>query len=457
MSMHRPYVLLAAVLMATVLSAVHAPGQISVDSGIALYEGIVGHAVGWGPTFFAAVLSWLGGGVLGASVFVALNCLATYGIFAALLSIGVDVRRLAKWRLVVAALLAINPLFMLYVGIIWKDVMLASTAAVAVVLLLFVSRLSGKRLLLALLAAAVCIAMLPLLRQQGILLAAPLAMVSAWVAGCRLAASARGRVAVMAASIILTGAISLLLSVAASSRVAALPSSPISVGIVTIRAYDIIGMVAYARPEDRSDWTGASADAIERMRVGYSPERIDTVWHDEKVRGYINSMSAEQSRDIWLAGIRHDPEAYLSHRIRAFGALMGFGPVSGCVPAYWGVAAVPEHLSALGVLEEMDPRDRLIGAEVKQLEPSMVFRHWWYAGLLLIATALMFRRGYGSEAWVLRAAALAAWMYLGSFLPTTIACDFRYLYPVSLLATVICMYMLLHPRQVTVDATSAKR
>jgi hypothetical protein len=94
MSKYRASVLLIALLFATLLAAIHSPGQISVDSGIALYEGIVGRAVGWGPTFFAAVLAWLGGGILGASIFVALNCLVTYGLLAALLTVGVRAKYL---------------------------------------------------------------------------------------------------------------------------------------------------------------------------------------------------------------------------------------------------------------------------------------------------------------------------------------------------------------------------
>lgn len=446
MSKYRASVLLIALLFATLLAAIHSPGQISVDSGIALYEGIVGRAVGWGPTFFAAVLAWLGGGILGASIFVALNCLVTYGLLAALLTVGVSAGKVPVWRMCIAVLLAANPLFMFYVGIIWKDVMLASTAASVVGLLLFSLRMERRSALLALFASTICIAMLPLLRQQGILLAVPLAVMCAWVIARRFEGSMGVRAGLMVASLVLTLTMSAALSKAAALRVTSLPASPVSVGFLTIRAYDIVGMVAYAEPGDSSAWTGASPVAIQKMKTGYSPQRIDTLWHDADVRGYINSMSAEQSAQVWRNGIKQDPQAYLTHRARAFEALIGAGPMTGCVPAYWGVAAVPEHLSALGVAEEMDPRDRFIGGEVKLFEPTMVFRHWWYAALLLIATVLLLRGSHSTERWILRVAALVAWLYLGSFVPTTIACDFRYLYPVSFLSTLICIYMLVHPQ-----------
>lgn len=451
MPSYRITVLLFVSFVATLLAAIHSPGQISVDSGVALYEGMSGQAVGWGPTFFAAVLSWLGGGVLGASVFVALNCLITYGVLGGAITIGVDARYVSKPRLAIAIALVANPLFMFYAGILWKDVMLASMAALVVVALLYSIGAERWRSFLALLLAMFCIAMLPLLRQQGILLAVPLAVVCAWEISARLASSIRRRLGVSILALSLTFAMSQIMASAAAIRVAALPTNPVSVGFLTIRAYDIAGMVAYAEPRDGSTWTEASPAAIKRMREGYSSERIDTLWHDPDVRGYVNKLSAEQSSEIWWKGISHDPEAYLTHRLRAFGALMGFGPMSGCVPAYWGVAAVPEHLAALGLNEEMDPRDRFIGSEVRRLEPTIVFRHWWYSALLLLSTFVLLRpKGRSSgQIWILRASVVAAWLYLGSFTATTIACDFRYLYPVSLIATVVCAYLLTHPRTST--------
>ncbi|WP_132865705.1 hypothetical protein [Stenotrophomonas sp. ATCM1_4] len=446
MAAYRNSVFIAAIFIATVLAAFHSPGQISVDSGIALYEGIIGKAAGWGPTFFAAVLSWLGGGLVGTSIFIALNSLATYGIFAYFLTSGAALERVAKWRIAFAIVLAVNPLFMLYVGIIWKDVMLATTAAVAITGMLFQARVRSARLSgFLFLIVACCVGALPLLRQQGILLAVPLALALAMIVGRRFARSTRGMLLAGTATLIVVAMSSVGLSTAASVRIASPNGAPVSVGFLTIRAYDIIGMVAYARDGDSSSWSGASSEAISEMRKGYSPERIDSVWHNEAVRGYINSLSTERSWSIWGEGIRHDPQAYVSHRFNAFGALMGAGPMVGCVPAYWGVSALPEHLQAIGVAEEMDSRDRLIGAAVGKLIPTGVFRNWWYAGILLFSFFFLARREGTGEIWLMRLSAFGGLMYLMSFLPTTIACDFRYLFPVAMIATLVAMYLLLYP------------
>lgn len=439
-------VLAVAAVLVAILVAMHAPGQISVDSGTALYEGLVGKAIGWGPTFFAAVLAWLGGGVVGASMFVALNTLVTYALFSALLLVGVEAHRRRWWRVLAALLLAANPVFMLYVGILWKDVLLATVAAAAAVLLLLLPRRTGAGLLLSGLLVMVCVAALPLIRQQGILLAIPLALAGAYSLARRIPAAGWRRAAAMAGMLVLAGTTSQLLALASARKVEPLPASPVSVGVSTIQAYDVIGMVAYALPGDDAAWTKADAETIRRMQAGYSPERIDTLWHDPAVRRYTDSVRDGQLHRIWLAGIKHDPVAYLTHRRAAFAALLGFGGMAGCVPAYWGVAAAPEQLEAVGLQEEMDPRDRQLGALVLDLQSSLVFRHWWYAGILLVATIVVLRARAGTQIHVLRASVLGAWAYLLSFLPTTIACDFRYLYPVVMLVTVVGIHLLLHPR-----------
>ena len=454
MGIYRTPLLIVASIVAMVLVAIHAPGQMSVDSVTALYESRIGQAVGWGPPFFAAVLAWLGGGSTGAAIFVALNTLATYGMFVAFLLAGVEPGRLRRWRVLAALVLVANPLFMFYVGILWKDVLLATCAASATVLLLL-PRWRGVSFWLSLLCATICIAALPLIRQQGVLLSVPLALASAWSVASRFALTRPFRMAIAAGVLVLTGMVSGLLAKAAASRVAPLPASPVSVGIATIQVYDIIGMVAYARPDDDAAWTEADKVAIRRMQVGYSPERIDTLWRDEAVRGYSDNLTSGRLQAVWWAGIRHDPMAYLSHRVQAFAALMGVGGVIGCVPAYWGVAGDHRQLAAVGLTEEMDPRDRMLGRLAGWLAPSPVFRHWWYAGLLLVAGVFLFRKHEGGEAFAARASAVGAGAYLLSFLPTTIACDVRYLYPVALIATLLCIHTLLRPRGLVGAALSA--
>lgn len=421
--------------------ALHSPGQMSVDSGIALYEGLTGQAEGWGPTFFAATVAWLGGGVVGAALFVAVNTALTYLCFVSLLTSSELVYQQPAWKRVLCVALALNPVFMFYAGILWKDVMLATMALVAATSLLVAPSKAGVARLALFATTVVSAAMLPLLRQQGIILAAPLALaLAAVVAG---STTGRKRFVIGVGCLLLVAAVSVALDRASKLTIKPLPTSPVSVGMMTIRAYDIVGMVAYARPDDESDWSRADDLAKEQIRRLYSPERIDTLWHDPAVRSYINSLDEQESWSVWRAGIQHDPVAYLTHRFNAFAFLFGLREIKGCVPAYWGVAAPPEYLERAGLVEEMDPRDRLIGRWSQRLHGSPVFRNWFYAALLVAALSLL-RHANVREFRVVGAIAIAAGLYLASYGPTTIACDFRYLYPVTCLSTALLIWVFLN-------------
>jgi len=378
--------------------------------------------------------------VPGAAVFVALNTSVTYVCFACLLVESPSGERPAAWKRLLALALALNPVFMFYAGILWKDVMLATMALVASTGLLLASRRAGWARATLIATAMLSISTLPLLRQQGFLLAVPLAFAAAKIA----ASGNRGRRAVaigLACLLVMVGA-STTFDHVAKRTIEPLPSSPLSVGLVTIRAYDIAGMVANAKSGDPSEWSGAGEDVKAQLRRLYSAQRIDTFWHDPIVRSYVNELSNETSLALWWAGIRHDPWAYLSHRAAAFAYLLGFRDLSGCVPAYWGVAAPAEYLAWASLTEEMDPRDRLIGRWSQALHPTPVFRHWFYLALLSVA-ALRVARGYAGDTIVPLAMVAAAGLYFVSYAPTTIACDFRYLYPTAVLATALLIWTLL--------------
>lgn len=135
MSRYRAFTFGLFAVIAVLVAAFQSPGQMSVDSIISVYEASLGHATGWGPTFMSAAIAWLGGGTVGTSLLVAITCLLTYGSLAILLA-DASVRELPVWQVVGAFVISLNPLFMFYVGILWKDVMLATTAILAAALLL---------------------------------------------------------------------------------------------------------------------------------------------------------------------------------------------------------------------------------------------------------------------------------------------------------------------------------
>ena len=53
-----------AFLLAAAAIAVHAPGQVSMDTSVQLHEASIGRSISWNPPFMSALLRWLGGGEL---------------------------------------------------------------------------------------------------------------------------------------------------------------------------------------------------------------------------------------------------------------------------------------------------------------------------------------------------------------------------------------------------------
>ena len=428
-------------VLGVVLVALHSPGEMSVDSVMSLYEAMTGFAAGWGPTFMSATLAWLGGSTIGTCLFVALNCVLTYGCFVVLLTRGRCVN-LPRWQVAAAFLLALNPLFMFYVGIIWKDVMLATMALVAATLLLLAADRTGRSRFLLLGLCILVAGMLVPIRQQGVLIAIPLAVATGWLVVNEVKPSVLGRMAAFTSCIALVVMSAVLFNSLSAATVKPPSNGSVSVGIFTIQAYDIAGMIAGAKKGDPAAWSGASLTVQKDIHAHYSSERIDTIWQLESVRTYFNKLSAEQYMSTWANGIKHDPGAYVRSRLAAFASLLGLRSITGCVPTFWGIGALPEQVSALGLKNGMDARARFIGHTAIRLYATPVFRNWFYAALLLLASAATVCRLRDSRRVCGVSVASAAGLYFLSFLPTTIACDFRYLYPVACLSTLLCIYLL---------------
>ena len=127
--MRRVYPSVAAALVVAALF-VHAPGHLSMDSSLQVYEAQTGHSVSWAPPFMSALLRWLGGGATSTAIFVALCAGATYGGFVLALRAAHHVAggefRCVFLRNAAIAVLLLNPIVFMHVGIVWKDVLFAA-------------------------------------------------------------------------------------------------------------------------------------------------------------------------------------------------------------------------------------------------------------------------------------------------------------------------------------------
>lgn len=427
--------------LAVFLAAFHSPGQMSVDSILALYGAMRGVAAGWDVTFLSAIMVWLGGGVIATSLFVAINCCLTYGCFAALLTYH-RAETASRWRLALAFVLALNPLFMFYVGIVWKDVILATCAMVVATLLLMAANNKGRSRYLLLVLSAVTIAFLIPIRQQGILLAVPFSIVTAGLVICPLSRQFKLRATIFFICLGCIVGCALLFTGLQNKTITGPATGAVQQGLLTIRDYDIAGIIANTDVSEPDSWSETTPSVREAIRKLYSPERIDTIWHVPEIRSYFDNMGSAQGWSIWAHGIEHHPAAYIRHRWNAMAWLLGLHEMKGCVAAYWGVYGLPDQVTALGLQEEMDARAKLIGRLTVDLFGTPVFRNWFYTLLLAASSIAVVFRLRGRQRWTAAGIAVAGWLYLLSFIPTTIACDFRYLYPVASVTSVLCVYLL---------------
>lgn len=435
--------LLTAVLLcslAVFAAALHAPGEMSVDSILALYGAMKHTAIGWDVTYQSAILAWLGGGLIAASLFVAINCCLTYGCFIALLSFRIR-SKVPNWRYVLALIVAINPLFMFYVGIVWKDVLLASLAMASATLLLLATEKHGfKRHVLLAMAAIIAAFFIPL-RQQAFLLAFPLIIASALMSTTAQTRAVLARAAIVVFAVGVCLGFAILFTALQRKTIASPNSRQVAQGLITVRDYDIAGMIADSPIVDSSSWAEATPEVVAEIRKFYSSERIDTIWHNPVIRGYLDGLGNADGWRIWVNGIKHNPTAYLTHRVDSLSYLLGVRSIVGCVPAYWGVYGLPDQMAALNINESMDERAKFVGRMATRLYPTPIFRNWFYALILLLVTLALFRWKAEHKGTV-TLVAVGGWLYTASYFPTTIACDFRYLYPTAGLASILAIFML---------------
>jgi hypothetical protein len=420
-----------------------------MDTSIQLYEASIGKSAGWQPPFTAALMKWLGGGEAATGGIVLLCSLLTYGslgwVAAAVLR-SRSVRgehRVAAWRVALCALLLLNPVIFVYVGIVWKDVLFASvlTAAVA---LSFAAAISPLRRGLALsLVAAVLLAVAMQVRQQGVFMAPVLLVlpVVAWV-------SARGWprrrrfVGALAVAGVFVASLWVTSALVAQAITGAGNESRV-VGFRAIMSFDIAGTIAHSGMATEALPVAISADQRAAVRRAYAGRNIDSLALDPVAWAWLGPFTDERRKEVWLSLIRHEPAAFLGHKWEAFGNVLDLNGLHGCPPLHVGVDGNSDFLRAVGITEGRDARDLVVYAIAAAFLDWPLWRHWFYGLALLVAAAALAVVKLPPRLKPMCAVvALAAALFYLSFLPTAISCDFRYLYSGIPLVTMLWMVLL---------------
>lgn len=423
---------LAAVAALAVAAALSTGGHASTDSIQQLFEAQTGASISWNPPFMSALLQVLGaspatGSGLSTALFVALTCLAIW-LPPLALALAANAPRvsIAAWTLCVA--MAINPVLVAYAGIVWKDVLFGALAGSAMAAGLLA--LSGRTLATRLAWAAGCAALvgvLPLVRQQGLVIGPVLVLLPLLACALSPGLTASRRAALAVAVLVVVAGTHLAGKTWSNARVPGNEGRSMSVGFQSIFQFDLAGMEAYARRGPLVEM-GASPEALDELQRFYTPERIDFLDRTPALVAFLRDQP-DGLGALWARAVVSHPVAYLTHRREVMSALLGLGNPRACLPVHVGFDGIPEQMSALGLLPGTDMVDRQLYQTLKPMFDGPLFRHVTYIAILATLVVVTMLRRRRTTRVALMVAAGAVVLFYASFVPTAIACDFRYLFP----------------------------
>jgi hypothetical protein len=434
--------LVVAILLSILAIAVHYPGHVSMDSSMQLYEATLGKSVTWNPPHMTAILRWLGTGPDAAGRLMSLNAVLTYLSLAvsgaALLATRGGERRAVVSRCVAILLILLNPILFLFVGIVWKDIVFSTFMTLGAGCGILACVTDGRRAVLFALASTVVLAIGMKVRQQGIFMA-PVLLAVPFVA----LAVGRGlrRTQVVARGVGLVACF--LLSLVLGSHLVARtietdPKLGNQVGFRGLMQYDVAGITALSKtPSDRFPVPMTDALRTEVRRV-YSPDRGDFLWYSPTVTQWLSLPGYDGIRGHWWTLVRAEPRAYLQHRWEVFRAILNADGVKACLPIHVGIDGDHRYLREIGFQPGLDRYDQDIYHFSQKIIRWPIYRHWVYLAAFAVVSGLILASAMRPRVkWASMAIALATLLLYASYLPTSIACDFRYLFPAVCLVSLL--------------------
>ena len=445
-----------ACVLAVVAIVVHVPGHVSMDGSEQLYEAQTGESVSWSPPFMSALLRLWGGGAGATTLFVITCAVLTYAGLALAMTAG---RRHAlpaagtgrRWQPFAIAVLIANPLVFLYVGIVWKDVLLAALLATTSGLLLHAQGLPAARRRQWCVVAMLLLVPLLLVRQQGMLLAPPLlAVAAAGIAGSRTQGRATAWWLRWLAVVAVYAVLCWVTALGVRQLVQGAGDKSTAVGFAAVQRYDLTGMLALGGSPATSLPQGISSEAfMAAVKRSYGSDRIDIVLSDPEVQKGFLGLDGPSISNAWWSQLRERPAVFLAVKARQFAWLIGVHRLDKCLPLHIGVEGNAEYLEAVGIQAGADRFDQLLFDLGLWSRHLVLYRHWFYLGMLVVCVVHLgatLRRPHLAGAQGMAVALLA---FYGSYAATTIACDFRYLYPGLVGTSVLAIYLLSRGRGTT--------
>ena len=431
---------MAAGLLLTI--AANVPGQMSLDSVVALTEARTGVRQTWAPAVSSWILKPFDHLVGGTGLYVTASAAL---LFLSLMSL-TRLRPRSSWLAVGLGVLAIlTPQLLLYQGIVWRDVLFANLTIAGFVMLAHAARVwDARRPVLPLVGALACLALAALVRQNGLILVVAAAGVLAWTArkGGWRAASAWGLGGLIAAGVLALGVNHL------ATPARTLPKLRQNGASLILEHYDVVGAKAH-HPRLRLKEIGKvdpAAQALIEARAApvYTPSRIDTLDLDEGLRKTLWHVPDAAMHAQWRRIIIHYPAAYLLHRADVFRWTFLTPQLEQCLPAQVGVTGPEGMLKDLGVQVGVDIQDQGLADYARRFYGTPVYSHLTWA-LAAIAVIVLLLRRRDPVDWVFVALLGGTLAFVASFAAISVACDYRYLYLLALAAMTGVLYTALDP------------
>jgi hypothetical protein len=429
--------LTAAVLLLgfAAMLALNWPGQMSYDSIAQLYQGRTGVYHSWHPPIMAFILGRFDRLLPGSGLFLVFTSLLA--LFAVMTL--AQPRRTSVASVLIALLAMASPQWLLYQGLVWKDVLFADAALAGFAALTLAAR-SRTPLGWAVL-AGVFFVLAGMTRQNGI-------VVLPFAAGAYGLILARGLSRVRA---LLHAAVFLAVTlgaVIAGDLILAAHGDHGDDAADEMRAaqtYDLTGMVKQNPQMTLARLTRENlplASLIRTRGIGlYTPERIDPLQDDPKVRDAIDNALSSQTMGQWRDSILSHPLLYLKTRADVFWWVLATPDRIACRPLYIGVDGDPAQMKALGLKDRWRTQDEFLNQYGLALVETPFFSHLVFAALdigLLVWLGWTSRGGSDIAVAGLLASALA---FAASFFLLSVACDYRYLYFLDLSALAGTLYV----------------
>lgn len=426
--------------------AFNLPGHLTVDSVLELYEGRYRIRQSWAPSFYAWLLGVFDSVWPGTSLYIIVSAALLFGT---LISLPLLRGRLSWWGVALAAGLVVTPQVLIYQAIVWKDVLFANVSVAGMVCLAWAAhewrRRERRRLWLA--GALLLLSAAALIRQNGVLIAVLGAVALGWTAAegqwRRWARALAWGVGGLAAVVVVSNVMNI------ATQPGGLGSGDgFGEGVRVLQVYDLIGEVAR---DPNAPLPASEADEPEAVKVMralaprfYSPERTDFTDGQPVLHGAMDSISDDAIASDWRSMLRHRPDLYLRQRLAAFGWVFLTPEIGRCVPVSLGVDGPVDELGQLKLKRRWTRTDGRLSDYEDIFQDTPVQSHPFYALVALAVAGLLLWRRDPADLPI-AALMLGGMAATASFFVISIACDYRYLYFLDVIAMAGLFYVAVDP------------